>query len=69
MPYFDFKWLRFYIYISILTIFLYESCIIAIFKYSGPSYLENYARVIVFEPDLYRLSFYNVIDFLSYSTS
>ena len=46
-------------YTSTLTIFLYKSYIMAIFKYSGPSHLENYARVIVFKPDLYRSSFYD----------
>ena len=56
-------------YTSTFTIFLYKPYTIAISTYLGPSYLENYARVIAFKPDLRRVSFYNVIDFLLYSTT
>ncbi len=40
------------IYISRFTILLYKLYFIAISKYLGPPYLENYARVIAFKPSL-----------------
>lgn len=40
----------------------------AISEYSGPPHLENYARVVAFEPDLQRASFHGVTDFLPHST-
>ena len=40
------------IYISIFTIFLYKPYTIAISVYLGPSYLENYARVVAIKRDL-----------------
>ncbi len=40
------------IYTSRFTILLYKPYFIAISKYLGPPYLENYARVIAFKPNL-----------------
>ena len=54
-------------YISIFTIFLYKPCTMAISAYSGPSHLENYARVVAIKRDLQRASFHGVTDFLPYS--
>jgi hypothetical protein len=50
------------IYISRFPIVLYNSCAVTIPKYLGPSQLENYVRIVVFEPDLRRASFYSRIE-------
>ena len=34
-----------------------------------PFLLENYSRIIAFTPDLQRVSFYNIIDFLYHSST
>lgn len=57
------------VHTSTFTILLYKSCTMAISEYPGPSRLENYARVIAFEPDLQRASFHGVTGFLPPSTT
>ena len=51
------------------TIFLYKSCTMTISKYSEPFYLENYARVVIFEPNLQRALLHDITDFLLHSTT
>ena len=56
-----------FVHTSRFTILLHKPCSIAISRYSGPPYLENYARVVAFKPGLQRASFYSVTDFLPHS--
>ena len=51
------------------TILLCELCTTTVSAYSGPSYIENYARIVAFEPDLHRASFHGVTDLLPHSRS
>ena len=54
---------------SIHIIFLHISCIMAISAYLAFSRLENYARVVAFEPVLQKASFHGVTDFFPDSTT
>jgi hypothetical protein len=38
-------------------------------EYRDPSQLENYLRIVAFPLDLFRISFYSVIEFLHHSTT
>jgi hypothetical protein len=53
----------------ISLIFLHKSCSLATPKYSEPLLLENYIRVVTLMSDLQRVSFYNIIEFLYYSST
>lgn len=56
------------VHTSMFTILLFKPCTVAITQYSGHSSLEIYARVVAFEPDLQRASFYGMTDILPYTT-
>ena len=57
------------VHTSTFTIFWYQPCTRAISKYARFFHLENYARVVAFEPDLQKASFHGVIDFFPHSTT
>ena len=57
----------YFVHMSTFIIFLCKSCTIVISEYSRLSHLENYVRVVVVEFDLQRVSFHDVIDFLSHN--
>ena len=53
----------------ISLIFLHKSCSLATPKHSEPLLLEIYVHVIALMSDLQRVSFYNVTEFLYYSST
>jgi len=48
-------------------IILYELCTVATLGHPEPILLRNHVRIVALTPDLQRVSFYSVIDFLYYS--
>ena len=48
---------------------LYKPCIVATAEHSGLLQLENYGRIVASAPDLQRVSFHNVTEFLHHSTT
>jgi len=46
-----------------------NSCFIAIPRHPKPLLLENHVYIIALTPDLQRVSFYSIIDFLYYSST
>ena len=52
-------------YTSISPVFSYKSYSVATPRHPEPLLLENHVRIIALTPDLQRVSFYSVIDFLS----
>jgi hypothetical protein len=51
----------------ISPIIFYKLCFIATPGYPEPLLLENHVRIVALTPDLQRVSFYSVIDFLYHS--
>ena len=47
-------------------IFLYKSCSVATPQHSEPLLLENYVHIVVLAPNLRKVSFYGVIEFLNH---
>jgi hypothetical protein len=54
---------------SISPIFSYKLYFMATPRHLKPFRLENHVRIIALTPDLQRVSFYNVIDFLDHSST
>jgi hypothetical protein len=54
---------------SISPIFSYKLCSVATPGHPEPFLLENHSRIVALTPDLQRVSFYSVIDFLHYSSA
>jgi hypothetical protein len=55
------------VHTSISPIFSFKLCFVATPRYPKPFPLENHGRIVTLTPDLQRVSFYSVIDFLYYS--
>jgi hypothetical protein len=51
----------------ISPLIFYKLCSVATPKHLKPLLLENHVRIVAFTPNLQRVSFYSVIDFLYYS--
>jgi hypothetical protein len=56
-------------YILISPIFFYKSCSVAASGYSKTLLLENHVHIVALMPDLQRVSFYSVIEFLYHSST
>jgi hypothetical protein len=54
---------------SISPIFSYKLYFIATPRHPEPLPLENHVRIVALTPDLQRVSFYSVTDFLHYSST
>src|SRR5450432_543704 len=54
---------------SISPIFSYKLCSVATPGHPEPFPLENHSRIVTLTPDLQRVSFYSVIDFLHHSST
>ncbi len=48
---------------------LYKLCSVATPKQYRPLHLENYVRIVAFAPDLRKVPFHGVIEFLRYSST
>jgi hypothetical protein len=59
----------FYIPITISLIFSYKLYSVAIPEYPKLLLLENHVRIIALTPNLQRVSYYNIIDFLYYNST
>jgi len=53
----------------ISLILFYKLCSIVTVKHLKPLLLENHIHIVAFIPDLQRVSFYSIIDFLYYSST
>jgi hypothetical protein len=67
--YFDFKYLKLCAHINTSNLFRYKLCSVATPKHFGPLPLENYVRIVALAPDLRKVSFYSVIEFLYHSST
>ena len=56
-------------YTLISPIFSYKLCSVATPGHPEPFPLENHGRIVALTPDLQRISFYSVINFLYYSST
>ena len=54
---------------SISPIIFYKLCSVATPEHPEPLLLENHVRIVALTPDLQRVSFYSVIDFLHHSST
>jgi len=57
------------VHISISLIFSYKLYSVATPRHTKPLLLENHVHIVALTPDLQRVSFYSVIDFLYYSST
>jgi hypothetical protein len=57
------------VHTSISPIFSYKLCSVATPGHPKPFPLENHVRIVALMPDLQRVSFYSVIDFLYHSST
>jgi hypothetical protein len=57
------------VHTSVSPIFSYKLYSVATPGYPEPLPLENHVRIIAFTPDLQRVSFYTIIDFLYHSST
>jgi hypothetical protein len=57
------------VHISIFSIFSYKLYSVATLRHPEPLLLENHVHIIVLIPDLQRVSFYSIIDFLYHSST
>ena len=51
------------------SIFLYKSCSVATSEHSELLPSENYVRIVALAPDLQKVSFYSIIEFLNRSST
>jgi hypothetical protein len=49
--------------------YFYKSCSVATLEHSEPLLLENHVRIVALTPDLQRVSFYSVTEFLHHSST
>jgi hypothetical protein len=57
------------IYTLISPIIFYKLCSIATPRHLKPLLLENHTYIVALTPNLQRVSFYNIIEFLYYSST
>jgi hypothetical protein len=57
------------VHTSISLIFSYKLYSVATLRHLEPFLLENHSRIVALTPDLQRVSFYNITDFLYYSST